>query len=174
MNYQLISGSLYKGNDRQPLALIKNEFFTQERSIILTGSSDAMRTCISQNEGADSQDVRSRTYVFTDASGNVLMKALPQYAEGEDPKIHGWPVMRMPKADHALVTLQNETFLLRMQSSTLYLLSAQTGRQLVRISHRGVAGGWDISASESMRPEYICALFVFCRYLEEENEFSIV
>ena len=174
MNYLLISGSLYRENDRQPLARIKNEFFTQDRSITLTGSSDAMRTYIRQKDGSESQDVRSRTYLFSDAAGNVLMSAQPCYAEGEDPKTHGWPVMRMPKADHAEVTIGNESFLLRMESSELYVLEEENGRQPVKISHRGIVGGWDISASESMHVEYLCALFVFCRYLEEENEFSIV
>ena len=34
-------------------------------------------------------------------NGSVLMYTNPDYAEGNDPTVVGWPLCRMPRVDHA-------------------------------------------------------------------------
>ncbi|MCI6377313.1 MAG: chromate transporter [Clostridiales bacterium] len=61
-----------------------------------------------------------------------------------------------------------------MQSIQNYVLTAQSGRAVVQILHKGLAGGWSIEADDKFPPEIICGIFLFCRYIEQENEFNIV
>lgn len=42
------------------------------------------------------------------------------------------------------------------------------------IMRRGLCGGWLIDAFDDFSPEILCGIFVFCRYVEQENEFLIV
>lgn len=63
---------------------------------------------------------------------------------------------------------------LNMWNSQNYCLGKSAGEEAVRIFHRGLAGGWDIEAADEICPEIICGIFIFCRYIEQENEFPIV
>lgn len=47
-------------------------------------------------------------------------------------------------------------------------------REVVHILHRGIMGGWTIEDETGLLPKNLCGLFVFCRYLERENEFMTV
>ena len=40
--------------------------------------------------------------------------------------------------------------------------------------HRGIAGGWTLEDNCGFSPEMLCGIFIFCRYIEQENEFMIV
>ena len=81
---------------------------------------------------------------------------------------------RMPKVDHAHLRMDGREFKLAMKGGAGYTLSELSGKEVLRILHRGITGGWDIDAADRLRPETICGLFVFCRYMERENEIVIV
>lgn len=53
-------------------------------------------------------------------------------------------------------------------------LTKENGTVVLQIMHRGIAGGWTIDTVEKFQPQVICGLFMFCRYIEQENEFIIV
>lgn len=65
-------------------------------------------------------------------------------------------------------------YLLVMQNDQNYLLSDKYSKAVIQIFHRRLVGGWDIEVMNDFAPEIICGIFVFCRYVEQENEFSIV
>ena len=44
-------------------------------------------------------------------------------------------------------------------------------QSVMQIFHRGIVGGWNIEAMDNFAPEIICGIFVFCKYIEQENEF---
>ena len=85
-----------------------------------------------------------------------------------------WPICRMPRVDHAAVTIDGKPYALVMHNSQNYGLNDPSGYTVVQIMHRGLCGGWDIDADEAFSPGILCGLFAFCRYMEHENEFMIV
>lgn len=119
-------------------------------------------------------DVRGREYILLDGQGVVRASARPGYAAGEDPERAGWPVNRMPRVDHAAVRICGDRCRLTMRSGRCYHMAGADGRTLLQISHLGLAGGWAIEAEDRLSPGLVCGMFVFCRYLERENEFLVV
>ena len=61
-----------------------------------------------------------------------------------------------------------------MENVQNYVLTDAQGRCAVRIIHRGMSGGWKLDVSQPLSPSLLCGLFIFCRYLEKENEFVVV
>ena len=45
---------------------------------------------------------------------------------------------------------------------------------LLTDNEKGIAGGWIVEDICGFVPEIICGIFIFCRYIEQENEFLIV
>ena len=100
--------------------------------------------------------------------------ARPGYAEGDDPGVVGWPICRMPRVDHANIVVNGEEYLLTMHNSQNYSLLNTRNSEVLRIMHKGIAGGWIVEDICGLVPEIICGIFIFCRYIEQENEFLIV
>ena len=80
----------------------------------------------------------------------------------------------MPRVDHARLRWEAREYLLIMQNSRTYGLLSMNGKKLVQIEHQGVTGGWQVETWKDFAPPFLCGLFVFCRYLERENELMIV
>lgn len=120
-------------------------------------------------------DVRLREYVLLDAQGTEHVTARPGYSEGEAPEMSGWPLNRMPRVDHAIVRMGEDCYYLVMRNvQSYYMEDRGRRRNVLQVSHRSCLGGWNIESEESLFPAVICGIFIFCRYLEMENEFAIV
>ena len=119
-------------------------------------------------------DVINREYILTGNGKQIICSARPGYADGDDPNIVGWPICRMPRVDHASIVMNGEEYLLTMHNSQNYSLKDTNHTEVLRIMHKGIAGGWDVEDICDITPEIICGIFVFCRYIEQENEFLIV
>ncbi len=180
MEYVMKSGMLYDRDQKRALARVKREFAGSERKILSADGAPVLRTEIRRPENREdtSQNtgdgVRSVEYILEDMASRVCAAAQPDYAEGEEPEKTGWPPYRMPKVDHAHLRMDGREFKLAMKGGAGYTLSELSGKEVLRILHRGITGGWDIDAADRLRPETICGLFVFCRYMERENEIVIV
>ncbi len=174
MNYIMKAGVLYQGD--QALARIKSPFRGTAKSVCLADGTPILRTDIQDIAPAaePTGDARFHRYVLFDAAGAELACARPDYAAGDEPELVGWPVSRAPLADHAALQYENAEYLLTMKSSRHYLLSDPRGEPVVEIRHRGLSGGWDIDSAAGFSPGLVCAVFLFCRYLERENEFPVV
>ena len=109
-----------------------------------------------------------------DAKGNVIAAAYPEYDPEEAPETAGWPLCRMPRVSTARVVSGSLEYTLHMQNSQNYYLEDKAGNCIMQIMHRGIMSGWDIVDMQNMEPEMLCGLFVFSRYIEQENEFMIV
>lgn len=180
MQYVIKSGMLYDRDQKKTLARVKREFTGSERKILSADGAPVLRTEIRRPDRAADpslnamDSIRSVEYILEDMDGCVCASAQPDYAEGEAPEKTGWPPYRMPKVDHAHLRMDGREFKLVMRGGAGYTLSELSGREVLRILHRGITGGWDIDAADRLRPETICGLFVFCRYMERENEIVIV
>lgn len=175
MRYVMRSGVLYR-EPNCPLARLKGGFVGTEKQVYRNDGSLALKTFIRRIEvpNAKQADVRSRAYVMLDAQDREIAVARPDYAEGDDPAVAGWPICRMPRADHAALELHGRKYTLVMHNCQNYILRDTTGTIVVQIMHRGLTGGWNVEADDSLAPEILCGLFVFCRYLEQENELLVV
>ena len=173
MTYIMRAGTLYF-NDIVS-ARIKGAFTGSEKKIYSANDSILMYTDIANLEVPPNEagNVRYRQYILFDSSGNKCAVANPDYAKGDAPTV-AWPLCRMPRVDHAKIVYDKNEYLLVMQNDQNYLLSDKYGKTIIQIFHRGLAGGWDIKVMNDFSPEIICGIFVFCKYIEQENEFSIV
>lgn len=172
MNYTIQGGRLSASDSSTPLAVIKNEYFTRSREI-LSAKNEVLGHTSALNDDTDG-NISHTTYSYCTAEGKELLHGEPHYAENEDPEYSGWPVARMPLVDHADVTLYDQPYELYMQNSQNYVLKDTEGHPAVQIMHRGIIGGWDIQTAKRFAPDILCALFVFCRYIEQENEMPLV
>lgn len=173
MEYTLKAGALYL-HDRM-LAKIKSGLGSSEKRIVSADGDLLMQTEIHAGQEPQRQpgDVRQRRYSLVDAAGKEVAEARPEYAAGDEPETVGWPVCRSPRVDHAQVQMEGD-YQLVMQNSQNYQLQRASGEPLVRIMHRGMSGGWDIQTKKTFSPAELCGIFVFCRYIEQENEFLVV
>lgn len=173
MKYIMKAGTLYFNNIVS--ARIEGSFTGSEKKIYSANGSLIMHTDVANLEVPPNETVNVcyRQYILFDSSGNKCAVANPDYAKGDAPTVV-WPLCRMPRVDHAKVVFDKNEYLLVMQNNQNYLLSDKSGKSVMQIFHRGIAGGWNIEAMDDFAPEIICGIFVFCKYIEQENEFSIV
>ncbi len=176
MKYILKCGALYDPQSQQALAKIKCSLPGPVKKIFRGGDEPALRTDIRYSGDPNRQggDVRNKEYTITDPENQIVAAAHPDYAEGEDPSANGWPVCRLPRVDHARLTIKGAGYFLRMYGSGNYIIREVNSQKAVRIVHRGTGGGWSVEDSVGLTPEMLCGLFVFCRYLEQENELVLV
>ena len=174
MEYTMKAGVLYLGETAA--ARIKSALTGSRREIRAADGTPLLQAEIRvlPSGGEDLGDVRRRRYVLTDGAGAELALACPDYVKGEEPESAGWPICRVPRVDRARVRMLGDEYRLYMENSQNYVLGDSGGREAVRVIHCGLAGGWRIQAEERFSPGLICGIFIFCRYIEQENEFLIV
>jgi len=175
MKYTMKAGVLYQ-NEKKMLARLEGSFCSPARSVFLADGTLILQTDIQNLNIPDgkTRDVRFKHYIIFDKAGEECAIAKPDYAKEDDPDIVGWPLCRMPKVDHAKFLYHNGEYILSMQNSQNYSLAEISGKIIVQIFHRGLAGGWDIEADDDFAPEMICGIFALCKYMEHENEFLVV
>ncbi len=174
MKYIMKAGVLYQ-KDRVTVR-IKSSLASPAKKVLSAEGHLLLQTDICNMEvPPDRQgDVRFREYIMTAGQEKPLATAKPNYTEGDDPMAVGWPVCRLPRVDNAQVQINGRTYCLTMQNGQNYLLTESSQKIVIQILHRGLIGGWDIEAEEDFSPDVICGIFIFCRYMEQENEFLIV
>ena len=175
MQYTIKSGVLYN-ETLTALAIIKSALLGPQRKIFSIAGELLSTTDVRyfDESKASSGDVRNREYILTNNGNQRICSARPGYADGDDPNVVGWPICRMPRVDHANIVVNGEEFLLAMHNSQNYSLTNNGNSEVLRIMHKGIAGGWTVEDICGFAPEIICGIFIFCRYIEQENEFLIV
>lgn len=169
MRYRIKAGALYAETGGEPLARVEGRFCTREKQILDGGGRLVLRTAIHRTR---EDPAAGCVYRMEEPSGACYAQAWPDWAPRE--AAGAPPLNRMPKVDHARLGLGEREYLLIMQSSRTYGLLTLNGKKAVQIDHCGVAGGWQVETWQDFTPPFLCGLFVFCRYLERENELLIV
>ena len=69
--------------------------------IYLRDDIPVMKTDICNNADTEKScgDVRNRLYILIDRGNRKIAEAYPDYADGEDPNVVGWPICRMTRVD---------------------------------------------------------------------------
>lgn len=176
MEYTMKAGVLYRSTSGEALAKIKGVLTGPEKKIYRGNDVLSIITDIRCEDPRSfhTVDVRKKAYIMVNGNNDVLAIGKPGYAQGDDPDVMGRLVCRLPRVDHAMITIQNQHFLLVMDNSEHYSLWDDQHRRMLRIVHKGLSGGWWIEDHYGFAVEVICGFFSFCRYLEQENEFLIV
>lgn len=179
-HYILKSGCLYSTKDSGAmdavLARIHTPLCGPQKHILSPNGTLLSYTEIWQASHAPWQlnAAYNREYVLLSKAGAQLASAQPQYARQEDPQSHGWPLNHTPRVETAQAEIAGSRYLLAMKSGQEYLICGDNQTPFLHIQHRGIAGGWDLQSAQPLDPQLICGLFLFCRYLERENEFITV
>lgn len=176
MKYVMKFGILYGEDGKVAFAKIKNTVVGPVRKICSDEGEVLLQTDIHyiDMKKEHCEDVRNKEYTLRDNKGIVVGSSRPGYAQDEDPDENGWPAFRLPKVDHAEVILEKIKFSLNMYNSQYYVLRNTNGEEVLSILHKGITGGWFFDDKQGFAPEILCAIFVFCRYMEQENELLIV
>lgn len=175
MQYTIKSGVLYN-ETQNALAKIKSALLSPQRNIFSIANETLLTVDIRylDESKASSGDVRNREYILTGSKSQLIGSARPGYADGDDPDVVGWPICRMPRVDHAHVSIGVTEYVLTMHNSQNYSLVDTNDSEVLRIMHKGIVGGWIVESNCDFAPDIICGIFTFCRYIEQENEFLIV
>lgn len=176
MRYGIKSGALFSEENQIVLATIKSTLCGSEITIYASDGSvllkaDVRNSCIDQKA---SGGVRRKVYVLENQWGETAATGRPGYAEGDDPAVVGWPVHRLPRTDHAEILWEGRQWRLSMRSSRRYTLTDEENREVLSVRHKGVLGGWTLEDSFGFDCGMLCGLFIFCRYIEQENELMLV
>lgn len=176
MNYIMKLGVLYKENFEKDIAKIRSAIIGTEKNIYVHENEWIAKTNIRNlnPDNGNSGDVRFREYVMLDREERVIVSGHPDYAKEENPDKVGWPAVRVPRVDHAEIYIEEERYILEMHDSQNYSLMDSNGKIILQIMHKGICGGWNLVTDYNFLPEIICALFLFCRYIEKENELLII
>lgn len=178
MNLVLKSGTLYRTDNKATgpaLANIHNRIFGLEKQIIAGEKQFLTQIRTEIPTGERIPGVCPRQYLLKNSDGQILLSGVPRYADENDPSITGKFIYRMPRVNSAELMFQNRSGLLRMINSQNYHLTDPSGNVILTLMHRGIfSGGWNLDAAEELCPEFLCGIFIFCRYMEQENELPIV
>lgn len=171
-----IKSGVFQREDGVVLARIEGGFCGRCRRIYAAEGELLFCAKIADDEGLSLREygVRGHRYVLRDERGAICAQALPDYGPWRATGVGGPPVNRIPRIDHARLLLGDREYLLIMQNSSTYGLLSLAGKKMVQITHCGIAGGWSVTAWEDYQPGFLCGLFVFCRFLERENELLVV
>lgn len=176
MKYMMRGRMLSTYGDNKALAQIKSSFLDAKKTILLIENHSQYQTDIDVSNAPPERqgDVRFRSYTLTDEDGNIILEAHPGYASEDDPDVVGWSLCRAQRVDHADVQIKGADCLLIMHNSQNCSLQDSDGLPLLQIMHNGISGGWTISAREQFQVQEVCGLFIFFRYIEQENELVVV
>lgn len=178
MNLLLKSGTLYRTDNKASgpaLANIHNRLFGLEKQIIAGEKQFLTQIRTDIPTGERTPGVCSRKYLLKNSDGEILLSGVPKYGDENGPSIVGQFVYRMPRVNSAELMFQDRSGLLRRIDSQNYRLTDSSGKVILTLLRRGTfSGGWNLDAAEELGPEFLCGIFIFCRYMEQENELPIV
>lgn len=161
MTYLMKRGRLY-GDDRQTeLAVIRSELSGRRKQVETGGR-------------LYTADVLPDGYRLEDENRQPVLEGKPGYAAGEDPAQFGWPLCRTPRCDHVCLRMEGREWLLEQLNCQNYRLLDSEGAPVLAVIHRGLTGGWDLETQRGFEPWMLCGIFLFCLYLDRENEFAAV
>ncbi|SET75181.1 hypothetical protein SAMN05443270_1250 [Lacrimispora sphenoides] len=178
MNLLLKSGTLYQTDNKAAgpaLANIHNRLFGLEKQIIAGEKQFLTQIQTKTLTGERILGAGSRQYLLKNSGGEILLSGVPKYADENDPAIVGKFIYRMQRVNSVELMFQDRSGLLQMINSQNYRLSDPSGKVILTLLRRGIfSGGWNLDAAEEFQPEFLCGIFIFCRYMEQENELPIV
>ncbi len=174
MKYLVRSGNLYNWQDGQPasrLAYLSSPFYNTKKSILEAGGAELSADIKTEKSGLKTL---GHNYILCDKQGNTIAEGTPEYSEEDDPNRFGWPISHAPHVDHVKIFWNGDVYRLNMLNSQNYRMVNFKNETILEIIHHGLGGGWMIETKQAVPSGILLGFFLFCRYLEQENEFIVV
>lgn len=171
MNYYIHFGKLYLRKKNQQeicLCYIKGPFYSTNKTIISSKDNSILKAEIEQKQKDGKLD--SRKYLLKDEADHIIAEGHPEYAEGADP----WPVSHAPRVNRLHINMQDSTYELKMLNSQNFVMKDQKDCSVMEIIHNDIGGGWNTVIYKDFDSCIVMGMFVFCRFLDKENEFMVV
>lgn len=172
MKYLMKSGVLYNDESGSPLLIIKGDMLGPNKKIYLNNGKLVLisNIRIADPFGASNGEYANVEYRLTTDNGTVIAKGFPKYA---DEMTISWPFHRISRINRVKIVMNQCEYDLYMHNNQSYSLLSISNQELVKIMHNGIEGGWRIHDTKGFPSEIIVGLYIFCRYIERENEFII-
>ncbi len=167
MKYIVQAGSLYQIDNGRPgtkLACIKSPYYPVQKTILSPDGRVKLYADI-QASGSSGK-IRERCYTLKDPLNQVILRGTPGSASHI--------TINTPRIDHVKIDTKHKAYVLTMKSSQECRLVDEDNWKVAEILHNGTEGGWKIEAEPLFTPYVLMGLYIFCRYLDKENEFITV
>ena len=171
MTYILKSGALRPVGYDNTLAKIKSDFRGQRKNIYLPDGILSLCTDIIRIANAE-DGINYTQYIMYTPQGEQISSGWSRCPGCKETASD--VLSNTSKVNHIFVVMNNVDYVLNRVSRQLYELCDDYGKVIMKIKHRGIQGGWYIETFSPFKPDIICGIFCFCRYLEQENEFMII
>lgn len=154
MQYLIRDGILYQKNSETSLTLLAQIQFPSfhTKKVILDSRQEPRLIADTQENPKESR----KTCLLSDPEGNLLVRGILTF-----------------NGNLIAITWQGKKFELYMEDSQTFHLTDQSGHILWKLTHNGFQGGWTIYSSMALDPYILLGFFIFTRYLDKENEFTI-
>lgn len=161
MKYLIKAGSLYQIDNGRPgtkLACLKSPYFPVKKTILSPDGRIRLFAEIRPNGN------REPMYILSDSLNQIILSGSPGHSKN-------LTILSEPHLNQIKITLEHRMYNLFMKNSQECLMMDENSWVAARLTHRGTGGGWLLEADPSFSPYILMGLFIFCRYLDKENEF---
>ncbi|MDF2886224.1 MAG: hypothetical protein K0R23_609 [Lacrimispora sp.] len=165
MKYLIKAGNLYQIDNERPstkLACLKMPYYPTRKTILSPDGRIKLYADIKTCEGSERS--REQIYILSDPLNQTLLSGSPVYLENLS-------LLSGPPVNHIILAMEHKVYDLFMRSSQEYCIMDENSWVTVRLEHRIKEGGWFVEADPEFSPFILMGLFIFCRYLDKENEF---
>jgi hypothetical protein len=164
MKYLIKAGKLYQIDNERPsakLACLKMPYYPTKKTILSPDGRIKLYADIKTCE-CDGQS-RQQVYILSDPLNQTILSGSPALSKNS-PLPNGFPVNQIR------FTMEHKIYDLLMKSSEEYCIMDENSWVTARLLH-SIKGGWFVEADLLFSPFILMGLFIFCRYLDKENEF---
>ena len=145
------------------LACLKMPYYPTRKTILSPDGRIKLYADIKTCEGGEHS--RQQIYVLSDALNQTILSGSLVYPENLS-LLNDRPVNQI------MFTMDHKIYHLFMRSSQEYCIMDEDSWVAARLSHSIKGGGWYVEADPVFSPFILMGLFIFCRYLDRENEFA--
>lgn len=169
MKYSMRSNILFDENNNRCARVSSSASYLKNK--ICSSAERMLNTELRMNSSFDAND---HEFILTDSDAKVIAYAKPRYSKSEDPHLNGWPLNRAPLVDEAILKIEGEVYVITRVGYPKYELRDSNGVLVLGAAYSSLMRNWSIYTKDRFTPDIVCAIVVFCKYLEFENEAVIV
>lgn len=165
MKYLIKSGNLYQIDNGRPsskLACLKTPFYPVKKTIL--SPDGEVRLIADVQRAGNTGKSRDCIYTLMDPLNQVVLTGHPIFNEHH-------VEFNAPRINHIKLYMNHKIYELSMKNNLECNLVDQRNWSVAKLVHNEKSGGWLLEADPVFSPYILMGLFLFCRYLDKENEF---
>ncbi|MGC6175403.1 hypothetical protein [Lacrimispora sp. 38-1] len=165
MKYLIKAGKLYQIDNGRPgvkLACLKTPYYPIKKAILSPDGRIKLYADIKSCQGGEMSG--DRIYVLSDPLNQTILSGIPIYCDNLS-------LLSGMSVNQIRLTMEHRLYDLFMRSTREYCIMDENSWVAVRLEHCFEGGGWSVEADPVFSPFILMGFFIFCRYLDKENEF---